>query len=458
MQHISNFRQHLMRVAGAAALAVLAVGCSDLSDSLLEAADPDIVDPTAAQSPEGAIGVYNGALSRFANLSAGDESTWLFGGLLADEWSTSSTFVQNDETDQRSIKLNNSSVTGMFRDLARIRTASNQAIELLTTWQPTMVAQVAEMHLARGFAELQLASDFCNGIPLSDGTGIEPVLGTPLSVAEVFQTAIASFDEAIATAGSTTGSLATSVGRAARIGKARAQLGLGDIAAAGATVAGIPTSFRYQHTFAQSSGSNTIWGQGISSERYSVGDNHEGNQGQFTVANALDFASANDPRLPVEYTHANGQDGQTHMRNTDLYDRETSIDVANGIDARLIEAEAALDAGQPGTMMTILNDLRATPPKLGEVQPAAMGPLADPGSAEARVDLLFREKAFWTFSRGQRLGDLRRLIRDYGRTEANTFPKGAHYKGGDYGPDVNLPVPEDEKNNPNFPGCTDRNA
>ena len=35
---------------------------------------------------------------------------------------------------------------------------------------------------------------------------------------------------------------------------------------------------------------------------------------------------------------------------------------------------------------------------------------------------------------------------------------GVHYKGGTYGTDVNLPVVTDEKNNPNFTGCTDRNA
>ena len=46
-----------------------------------------------------------------------------------------------------------------------------------------------------------------------------------------------------------------------------------------------------------------------------------------------------------------------------------------------------------------------------------------------RVDLLFREKAMGTFGRGQRLGDLRRLIREYNRTAAQVFPTGQHYKG-----------------------------
>jgi hypothetical protein len=109
-------------------------------------------------------------------------------------------------------------------------------------------------------------------------------------------------------------------------------------------------------------------------------------------------------------------------------------------------------------MMTVLNALRASPPKLGEVQPAAMAALPVPADFVAATNLFFREKAFWTFSRGQRLGDLRRLIRQYGRTEDNTFPSGVHFKGGDYGDDVNLPVPQAEQNNTNFTQCLNRNA
>jgi hypothetical protein len=90
-----------------------------------------------------------------------------------------------------------------------------------------------------------------------------------------------------------------------------------------------------------------------------------------------------------------------------------------------------------------------------------MAPLTDPGTAAGRVALLFREKAFWQFGRGHRLGDLRRLIRDYGRAAdgSDTFPVGQHYKGGVFGPDVNLPVTTAEQiGNPNFASCIDRKA
>jgi hypothetical protein len=87
-----------------------------------------------------------------------------------------------------------------------------------------------------------------------------------------------------------------------------------------------------------------------------------------------------------------------------------------------------------------------------------MTALAVPASKDAATTLFFREKGFWTFARGQRLGDLRRLIRQYGRTEDNVFPKGVYFKGGIYGSDVNLPVPDAEKVNPAFTGCLDRKA
>jgi hypothetical protein len=62
------------------------------------------------------------------------------------------------------------------------------------------------------------------------------------------------------------------------------------------------------------------------------------------------------------------------------------------------------------------------------------------------------------FGRGQRLSDLRRLIRQYGRTQDQVFPTGAFHKGGNFGADVKLPVPDAELTNPNFKGCLDRKA
>ena len=445
------------RTAAVLAL-VLAGACSEANERLLQVTDPDIINPADVRSPEGATAVANGVISTFASTTGAGESTWLFGGLLADEWSTSSTFIQNDETDQRTIQVFNSSITGMLRQLYRTRTRANQAIGLLNEFTPTNRALIGEMYLARGFAEMQLALDFCNGIPIGDGNATPPENGTPRSNVEVFALAAASLDSAIAATTGTDAALVR-INRAARIARGRVALAQGEFAAAAGFVTGIPTSFTYQHSFSLTTNSNTLWGQGLSARRYSVGDSVEGNTRTLRVTNAIPFASANDPRLPVVIRTSgaiNGQDGQTYARTTVMWQQLTAVDVANGIDARMIEAEAALRAGRTTQWLAIHNALRAAPPRLGEIQPAAMPALTDPGSEAARVDRHFREKAFWTFSRGQRLGDMRRLIRQYGRTEATVFPQGVHYKGGNYGTDVNLPIVTDELNNPNFTGCTDR--
>jgi hypothetical protein len=340
------------------------------------------------------------------------------------------------------------------------------------------VSDIAELYFARGFAQMQLAQDFCNGIPLSDASGDAVSLGTPLPVADVFNVAIASYDSAIALSNGTDAA-SVAINRAAKIGKARALIGLNKPAEAAALVAGIPTTYTYDVTSSLTGGFNGVWNQGASQRRYTVGDSLEGNARNFLVKNVIPFASLKDPRLPVTYTvSSNGrdttksQDGITFSRTTALYGQTSNMAVVNGIDARLVEAEAALRANNPASMISILNALRATTIVLVPPSPTASGthpgltytanalpPLTDPGTADARINLLFREKAIWTFSRGQRLGDLRRLIRQYGRTADQVFPTGNHYRGAVYGSDVNLPITTGEKNgNPNFSQCLDRNA
>jgi hypothetical protein len=73
------------------------------------------------------------------------------------------------------------------------------------------------------------------------------------------------------------------------------------------------------------------------------------------------------------------------------------------------------------------------------------------------MNLLFRERAFWMYGTGHRLGDMRRLLRQYGRTVDQVYPIGAWFKGGNFGDAIQMPVPFDEQNNPNFVTCTNRN-
>jgi len=159
----------------------------------------------------------------------------------------------------------------------------------------------------------------------------------------------------------------------------------------------------------------------------------------------------------------------------------TSLDapvrLADGLEARLIHAEAALYAND-GSWLTTLNDLRATCIGATPCAPvpglttASLPPLTDPGSANTRLDLLMKERAMWLYLTGHREADLRRLARIYhrdintlwprGRISAPAFPPlmpvaavedGSQY-GTDlvYGPDINEHI-----RNPLYGGCYDTN-
>src|ERR1044071_4368034 len=202
---------------------------------------------------------------------------------------------------------------------------------------------------------------------------------------------------------------------------------------------------------------------GTQPSRFVVGDSFAiVNGAPSVIKNALPFASANDPRIPVAGSTSNTQkafDGSTPWVGQRLYGQTDPFPVLTGIDARLIEIEAKINANDFAGAFAALNALRTSPQTIGNKTIPAMPALtAVPTTKDAALTQFFREKAFWQFGRGFRMGDLRRLIRQYGRTQDQVFPVGTWLKGGTYGTDVNLPMVDSELTNPNFKGCLDRSA
>lgn len=460
MNRISTFIRGIV-AAGAMLSAMFAfTACDNITDSLLEATDPDVIEPGTITTPEAADALRIGALGRFRNITAGGEGAWLLGGLLTDEWKSGDTFLQRNETDQRQIQENNGNVQGMLREIYRARTNALEALNALDEFKPDPASARAELYFVIGFAEITLAEAFCNGSPLSDASTGVPVYGPPLSNQEVFTAALANMDQAL-TLATATDAATVRIRRAASVGKARALINLGRHNDAATAVAGVPADFQYLVTFSLGAGNNQIWALNTSARRWVVGDSFD-TAGR--IENAIPFASAKDPRLPntgsPTGTSAAGKsfDGSTNFINQTLFGRTDPAPVVSGIDAELYKAEAALRADDIPGMMTILNALRAAPRNLGSLTTPVMPALAAPATAAEAISLYFREKAFWTFGRGQRLGDLRRLVRQYNRGQATVFPNGPFHKGGNYGVDVNFPVTVDELNNPSFTGCTNRDA
>lgn len=462
MKHYMRMLKTPTRAAatiGALAVVAVAAGCS--RDNLLGVDNPNIINPSATNSPDGAEGLRIGAVTRFKGMTAVGESSWLFGGLLTDEWKSTDTFTQRDETDQRTVTEENSFVADMYRNIHRTRVAAFQAIQSLRQYKPTATGEIGEMWFLKGYSELQSALDFCNGQPFADLSSGSPVLSNPVDVNTAFTMALASFDSSLVAAGTATDTVSARVRASAQVGRGRALLGLGRFTDAAAAIKGVPTSFSFNLTFPASQGreDNVMWTLNINLKRYTVQDSVDPQGGIFT--NGMPFVSAKDPRVPTSVIAKTGIDGVTpHWAQGVFPSFNSVVPVASGVDAQLIDAETRLKAGD-ATWLTVLNNLRKGPTSIGTLSISNMAPLTDPGTDQGRLLLLFRERAFWTFGRGQRLGDLRRLIRVYGQTAAQVFPgEGAIYtrKNVPFGPDVNFPVPQAERNNGNFKGCTDRKA
>lgn len=437
-------RTLLRRGAYLALSTVLLTGVTacDINE-LLDVTDPDIVTPEALSGPTGLATLRAGAIGDFAFAYAGNgggtEGQVLISGMFTDEYMHSGTFTSRREMDRRDVKDDNGTATGVFANLQRARQSLETAAGRIQDESPD--ERVGEL-LAMAAATYNIfGENYCSGVPFSnlDDTG-NLVPGEPQTTEQIFNQAVTTADAAIAGAGGD----ARFVNLAA-IQKGRALLNLGQYAAAAAAVSGVPTDFNFQLTYSIANGQeNGIYAFNAVFERWSLADTEGGN--------GLSFRDAMDARVPWTRSGENlGFDEVTPQFDMLKFPgRDAPADLATGTEARLIEAEAAMQTGDVTTMLAKINEVRAM---------YGIAAATDPGSQAARVDLLFSERAFTLFATSHRLGDLRRMIRQYGRNAEDVFPSGA-YEGGSstYGADVNFPVPFSEQNNPNFTGCINRGA
>lgn len=415
------------RIVGSVLL-LAATACS--KSDILRPDTPDVITPDNLDSPEGRAALYAGAVSDLVVAVTGGVGVALFSGLFTDELMHASTPPAVREWDLRDL-LNTNSIAagnlGPFHLMQRARTALEGAASRLPANDP----RTGELWALAGMSYILFGELWCSGTPMSERDPV-PVLGPPLTTAEMFNRAVARLTTAAANAGGN-----AQVQNLTAVLRGRALLNLGQYAQAATAVAAVPTTFKYQFIHGAPPARQTNQIQlNTASDIYSV-PSGEG-------TNGLNFASANDPRVPVQATGASRNDGVTPMVVALKYPTIASaVDMVTGVEARLIEAEAALQASNPILWLSKLNEARATV--------TGLAPLIDPVTATARVDLTFRERAFWTYLTAHRLGDLRRLVRQYGRAKESVYPTGAYHKQGlTRGTQATFIVPQTEINNPNY--------
>jgi hypothetical protein len=457
--------------AGAVTLAACAMAACNL-DKTLHVTDVDVATPTAVANKAGLPVIYAGGRADFALALGGTDHAVTMPGLLSDELRDIDTFPTRIEVDQRNIttvagglQTTNGTIGTWYRDMHRARASLERATAAFAQFDATNV-QRAELHALDGMIYVMFAENFCNGVAFSrlDETGAT-TFGAPQSTTQVLDKAIAQFDSALAIA-----KAGTPEAYLAQVGKGRALLNQGKVPEAATAVQGVPVTFQYQTFFSENStreNNGVHVNTGPVSKRFAVADKDGGNGLAFRTLGWNQTTSAGDIRVRW-YQSGIGQDGASPAYYTLKYaNRSAAITVADGIEAQLIIAEAQLKAGNATGSLATLNALRSNTTLLGRAPitqsgqtSQALDPLPAASGTNAQVDQLFAERAFWLYLTGHRLGDLRRLIRQYGRNAESVFPTGAYTgaAGGTFGRDVNFPVYVDEQNNPEAPQCTDRNA
>ncbi len=420
--------------------AMVAVGCTQLT----KVSAPDALQASQLGTPNGAQALRVGGIGLFYSAVIYDhDGIPSTSGWAGDELVSTQTGGGEVNIDARRLPPNPPDVPYGYDLWQGSRVNLLHAIQELEHFSSVPRAYTGQSFAFIGLTETMFAELFCSGLPLSDIVNNAPQYGQPLTTAALLGQAVKDLDSAIVYAADTERFLDF-----ARVGAGRALLDLGRFQDAAAAVSAVPTAFAYVSEVPLGSTSG-IWSTMFQPPALEgVGDRKGGN--------GLNYVSANDPRVPTQ-NEGLGLDGATVVYGFLPYDSPTHVVVlASGVEARLIEAEAKLQAGDiPGWAGT-LNTLRQT-----AITPAMDTLKSDSttlASPTMQVDVMFRERAFWLYLTGHRLGDMRRLIRQYGRTQDHVFPVGPYRTFGSFGTDVNLAIPHWEDPNPNFHGCLDRNA
>ena len=409
-------------------------------DGLTDIDATDIVQPASLANAAGAEALRAGAMGTFfTSYGSGLTSMVVATGLISDELYAGVAPSTASTPDFRTWSEPNA--IGPYVGLQKSRVAALSAIDALKQYLPSPRSKTGQMYAIVGYSETMLAESVCSGIPLGSLTAGGTEFGTPLSTSDILTLAVQHFDSAILYAADSARIL-----NLARVGKGRALLDNAKYSEAAAAVASVPTNFVYNAEF-----SATVPGQGNQLFNAMTGIKLVG-VSEREGLNGLDFRSANDPRVVWAAL------GKAADNLTDLFvlprmaSLATPIVLANGIEARLIEAEAQLKAGDASAALTTLNQLRAT-----AITPGLPALTLQP-DATTQLNPLFRERAFWLFATGHRQGDLRRLIRQYGRAPESVFPTGAPRAGAVYGTQVTFVPDVTATNNPAYKGCASLGA
>lgn len=426
--------------------------------SVLDTEDPDVTTPGQLEGP-GAVPILTaGVINDFREAYDGQV---LYTGLFTDEFVLAGTFPTRREVDERDILKSNATLnTALYETTHTARLTADEALELFAGALGDPAFEGAEGLLARGLAVASFYAGYSR-ILLAEAW-CQSILGGPDGEAGPLPSDDR-MEEALALLQDAEGA-AVDAGRsdfelAARIGQARALLWLGRYAEASQVAATVPTDFVFRAEYSD----NTLpeenevfqftWGEG-EALRWTVGNGvipqrHDEKYAYYDewVSLGLIIPPDENDLEPFGGTGVPVSPQTVYSATSPGGGRGADIVLASGWEARMIEAENALRAGDAGGAEAIVNPLLADPAAspLRQVNPgvpeAAFAPVDFTGDLATDLAELARARQAGLWLTGERIATSRRYLDD----GVDLFPQGTR------GTQIAMPVLEQElNNNPNI--------
>lgn len=278
-------------------------------------------------------------------------------------------------------KIRPEHVNGLWAGMHRARWTAENGIERMKTvlgdkFESDTLATAA--YVWAGYANRVLGENVCQSV--IDG-------GAPGDRKVHFQRAIEQFTSALALAAKQTGPTVPILTNAAYAGRAQARLDMGDYAGAAADAQKVPDGYAWQAKYSLNSDRENNW------------VSHESVLRAYFSVYATFAVTADDPRTPWTDAKKKGVDGKTPFYLQGKYPTmDTDIDLARYDEMRLIEAEAAIRAGDVAGGMAKLNAERASyklAPVTATDAASAMAALRH----EREIVLWMEDRRLWDLSR-----------------------------------------------------------
>jgi len=364
-------------------------GCNTL-DQLLDVELPGQIAANDAESPSKATALVEGAITVF-NCALGKHVHW--GGFLGDELTSGGgNFADIQARAFRSgsqwSTAEDPNCASYYGAVAEARWLTDRTLTLLQGWTDAEVAGrstlIARAAAYAGYSHLLLAEGFCTAA-IDNGPEIQS--------ADVFQRAEARFTEAITAATTASNNETLNL---ARVGRARARLGLGAsrLADARTDAALVPAGYVKLALFPA-----TL--PGINDNYLYVRTHLGRNMAVKAAYYNVQYAGRVDPRINVLDTGFETSTGPAKRLYVPVkYNSAASpIQIATWEEAQLIVAEAQIVAGNLPAAVAIINQLHTN---------AGLAAFNSSDPNEVRQQLIYERRAE-LFLEGQHIGDYRRL-------------------------------------------------